>query len=61
MFFFTKVAGLGTLGATGHFGGNLVYDHGTGVTGAAEGKRPWRQFPKNLNCFLEMSRENSSG
>lgn len=32
VYFLVAVFGLGTLAATGHFGGDLVYNHGAGVT-----------------------------
>jgi len=31
IYFFVAAIGLGTLGVTGHLGGDLVYEHGAGV------------------------------
>jgi uncharacterized membrane protein len=36
VYFFVATIGLGTLAATGHFGGNLVFEHGAGVQIASE-------------------------
>lgn len=45
-YFFIAVIGLGTLAVTGHLGGDLVYEHGAGVSRIAGAATPIAKIPQ---------------